>query len=110
MRETRLKILQYITGIGLFFLVGTHLIVSLLSGGEPTSWESVSGRAASAGWLALFIFLLIFGLYHGIHGLRTIIMELSIPKLPAKVLDWTLLVIGLAIFGYAVYIPINAFL
>jgi len=109
-RETNLKILVYISGIGLFFLVGIHLLVSFLGSGEPTSWESVSERATNAGWLALFILLLIFGLYHGIHGLRTIILELPIPKPPAKVLDWALLGIGIAIFGYAVYIPINAFL
>ena len=109
MRESRLKILQYVTAIGLFFLVGTHLIVSHLSGGEPTAWESVSERAASAGWLTLYILILIFGLYHGIHGLRGIVLELSIPDRLARVLDWSYIVVGLAIFGYAVYIPINAF-
>ena len=109
MSETRLKLLQYITGIGLFFLAGTHLIVTHLSSGEPAAWESVSQRAASAGWLALFLLLLIFGLYHGIHGLRTIIIE-SIPRLPARFVDWTLIAAGVAIFIYAAYIPINAFL
>lgn len=110
MRETNLKLLQYITGIGLFFLVGLHILVIYLSSTEQTGWESVSARAASAGWLAFYVLILIFGLYHGIHGLRTIILELSIPKPPAKVLDWAFVTIGIAIFGYAVYIPINAFL
>lgn len=109
MSETRLKLLQYITGIGLFFLVGIHLIVSHLSSGEPASWESVSQRAASAGWMALYLLMLIFGLYHGIHGLRTVIIE-SIPRLPARYVDWTLIAAGVAIFIYAAYIPINAFL
>jgi len=110
MRETNLKILQYITGIGLFFLVGLHIIVIYLSSGEQTDWGAVSDRAVSAGWLTFYVLLLIFGLYHGIHGLRTIILELPIPKPPARVLDWTLVVIGIAILGYAVYIPVNAFL
>jgi len=109
MRESHLKILQYVTAIGLFFIVGTHLIIMLLSGGEPTTWESVSDRAAGAGWLAFYVLLLVFGLYHGIHGLRTIILELPVPKPPAKVLDGTLVAIGMAIFGYAIYIPISAF-
>ena len=108
MSETRLKILQYITGIGLFLLVGTHLIVSHLSGGEPTAWESIAERASSSFWLAFYVLLLIFGLYHGLHGLRTIIIE-AIPRLPAKVVDWTLVTAGIAIFGYAAYIPISAF-
>lgn len=110
MRETNLKILHYITGIGLFLLVGLHLLIIYLSSGEQTGWEAVSARAASAGWLAFYILLLVFGLYHGINGLRTIILELPIPKPPARILDWGLLVIGIAIFGYAAYIPINAFL
>lgn len=110
MKETRLKILQYISGIALFFFVGAHLLVSYLSSAEPTSWESVSGRATSSGWLAFYIFLLIFGIYHGLHGLRTIILEFSIPDSAVKVLDRVLLAVGLAVFGYAVFIPVNAFM
>jgi len=110
MKETHLKILQYITGIGLFFFVGAHLLISHLSRGEPTTWASVSGRAASSGWLAFYIFLLIFGIYHGLQGLRTIILEFSIPNPAVKVLNWVLVALGLAVFGYAVYIPINAFI
>ena len=109
MKETQLKILQYATGIGLFFLAGVHLLVCHLGSGEPTTWESVSGRAASTAWLTLYILLLIFGLYHGLHGLRTIILEFSMPDSAVKVLDWALLAIGIAVLGYAAYIPINAF-
>ena len=109
MKETRLKILQYVSGIGIFFLVGTHLIVAHLSSGEPTSWESVSERAASAGWLTLYLFILVFGIYHGLHGLRTIILEFSIPDSAVKILDRAFVVIGIAIFGYAAYIPLSAF-
>lgn len=108
MREVHLKILQYITGIGLFLFVGLHLMISHLSSGEPTTWESIAERASSSFWLAFYILLLIFGLYHGLHGLRTIITE-SIPRLPAKVVDWTLVTVGIAIFSYAAYIPISAF-
>jgi succinate dehydrogenase / fumarate reductase membrane anchor subunit len=110
MKETQLKILQYISGIALFFFVGAHLLVSHLSSGEPTTWESVSERATSSGWLTFYILLLIFGIYHGLHGLRTIILEFSIPNSAVKVLDRVLLAVGLAVFGYAVYIPINAFI
>ena len=108
MKETRLKILQYLTGIGIFFFVGTHLIVIHLSSGEPASWESVSERAASAGWLTLYLLILVFGIYHGLHGLRTIILEFSLPNSAVRVLDWALVVLGIALFGYAAYIPISA--
>ena len=108
MRETKLKILQYITGIALFFFVGTHLIISHLGSEEVTEWTSVADRAASSGWLAFYIILLIFGLYHGIHGLRTIILE-AIPRLSTKTLDFALVIIGVVVFGYALYIPVSAF-
>lgn len=110
MKETRLKILQYLTGIGLFAVAGWHMWFSHLSGGEEvTEWSSVSERAASGGWLAFYILLLVFGIYHGLHGLRTIILELSVPDSAVRVLDGLLVLVGIAVFGYAAYIPISAF-
>jgi succinate dehydrogenase / fumarate reductase membrane anchor subunit len=109
MKETRLKILQYITGVGLFVVAGWHIWFSHLTGEEITEWQSVSERAASSGWLAFYILLLVFGLYHGLHGLRTVILEFSVPARAAKVLDWALVLVGVAILGYAAYIPISAY-
>ena len=45
MRESHLKILQYVTGIGIFFLVGLHLIISHLTSGEPTEASVVQQEA-----------------------------------------------------------------
>jgi len=109
MRENHLKILQYVTGIGLFFLVGLHLLLMHLAGGDPESWSSVAQRAASAGWLTIYILILIFGIYHGLHGVRGLILELSLPNRAVKVLNWSIVLIGLAVFGYAIYIPVHAF-
>ena len=110
MRENHLKILQYVTGIGLFFLVGGyHLLLMHLSKGNPETWSSVAQRAASAGWLTIYILMLIFGFYHGLHGVRGLILELSLPNRAIRVLNWTMVLGGLAVFGYAVYIPIHAF-
>ncbi len=110
MRETHFKFLQYLTGIGIFFLVGLHLLISHLGSGEPTEWSSVSQRATSAGWLPIYILILVFGIYHVMHGVRGIILEFSLPQTAVKALNWAIVFIGLAIFGYAVYIPINAYM
>jgi len=110
MREVHWKLLQYITGIGIFFLVGYHLIFSHFQSDEITEWSSVSERAASAGWLTFYVLILIFGIYHVLHGIRGIILEFSLPPSAVKALDWTIVLIGVAVFGYAVYIPINGFI
>jgi succinate dehydrogenase / fumarate reductase membrane anchor subunit len=109
MRENHLKILQYVTGIGIFFLVGLHLLLMHLASGEPESWTSVAQRAASASWLAAYILILIFGIYHGLHGVRGLILEFSLPDRAGKVLNYSMVFIGIAVFGYAVYIPVHAF-
>jgi hypothetical protein len=36
-------------------------------------------------------------------------LELSLPDTAVKVLNWGIVFIGIAVFGYAVYIPIHAF-
>ena len=110
MREVHWKLLQYITGIGIFFLVGYHLIFSHFQSDEITEWSSVSERAASAGWLTFYVLILIFGIYHVLHGIRGIILEFSLPPSAVKALDWAIVLIGVAVLGYAVYIPINGFI
>jgi succinate dehydrogenase hydrophobic anchor subunit len=109
MKETRLKTLQYLTAIGLFFVVGIHLVVSHFTGEEAITWESVMARATSGPWFALYILALVFGLYHGLHGVRTVILEFSMPNSAVKVLDIILVAGGVAVLGYAVYIPASAF-
>jgi len=109
MRENHLKILQYVTGIGIFFLVGLHLLLMHLAKGDPEDWTSVAQRAASASWLAAYILILIFGIYHGLHGVRGLILEFSLPDRAVKVLNYSMLFVGIAVFGYAVYIPVHAF-
>jgi succinate dehydrogenase hydrophobic anchor subunit len=109
MKESHLKTLQYLTGIGLVIVVGLHLYISHLKGGDPTSWDSVSDRAASVGWFITYILILLFGIYHGMHAIRGLILEFSLPDRSVKMLNLAMIVLGLAVFGYAVYIPIQAY-
>src|SRR4030067_3539951 len=108
MREVHLKTLQYVAGIGIFFLVGLHLLISHLGSGEPEAWSSVSQRATSAGWLTIYILILVFGIYHVMHGVRGIILEFSLPQTAVKALNWTIVFIGVVILGFSVFILINA--
>jgi len=109
MKETRLKILQYVSGIALFVIAGGHMLYSHFSNSDITSWSSIADRAASNWWLVFYVLLLIFGLYHGLHGLRTIILEyFSISDSSVKILDYIFVIAGLAILGYGTYIPVEA--
>ncbi len=118
MREVYLKLLQYVTAVASFFLLATHLVLLHLDdilrvlgveAGDMTAWSSVSERAASAGWLAFYIVFLAVALYHGLYGLRGIVSELSLPPGAIRMLNWVLVIIGIALFAYAVYIPISAY-
>ena len=112
MKETRLKILQYVTGIGLLFFAGWHLWFSHIGhdSKDVSEWESVAERASSAGWLIFYIAFILFVVYHGLHGLRAVILEwFSVPDRSVKVLDSILLVVGIGVIGYAAYIPLDTF-
>lgn len=110
MKETRLKLLQYITGVGLFALAGTHVIYLHLIKDHAAEWNSVAARAAELGWVIFYIALIAFGLYHGLHGFRTIVLEwFSIADKKVKFFDALLVMVGIAILTYAVFIPLNAY-
>ena len=107
MREVHWKLLQSITAVVIFLFVGTHLVHIHLWGGEPTTWASVSERAASIGWVAFYIIILAVGLYHGIFGLRVIVSELSMPLPAIRILNWVLFIVGVCVFAYAAYIALG---
>jgi len=114
MREVHLRLLQFVTGIFLFFLVGLHLLFVHFDlfgtrPGEPTSWTAVAERAGSLSWLGFYIALLAVGLYHGIFGLRAIVSELPLPSSFIKLLNIIIILIGLGLFAYGVYIPVSAY-
>ena len=104
MREVHWKLLQFITGALIFFLVGAHLVQLHLAGGEPTTWKEVSARATNVGWVIFYLAILAFAFYHGIYGLKVIISEFSVSRL--SMLSWVLSVLGICIFAYAVYVAL----
>jgi succinate dehydrogenase / fumarate reductase membrane anchor subunit len=118
MKEVHLKLLQYLSGIVILVLLGIHMILMHLDDvlrffgkevGDVRSWGSVSERASSAGWLIFYIILLALVIYHALYGLRVIISELSISTSKIKALNWILIIFGIAIFAYAIYIPISSY-
>jgi succinate dehydrogenase hydrophobic anchor subunit len=112
MLRTRLHLLFLLSGIGAAIFLGIHMAVQhlnhILAAGDPdpTSWISMIGRATQNGWVAVYIFLLAFGLYHGLYGLRGIILEMTTGEKTEQAVTWIFIIGGLAVFGWASYVPI----
>lgn len=102
MTEARLWLLHLLAGAALLVLLGAHLVVmhlprvlAALGAGpaDPLTFASVAERAASPAWPVLYLLLLFVALYHGLYGLRGIVLELTGAARKAKVLVSTVLII-----------------
>jgi len=112
MRDTYLRIWQLFTGVAVAILLGIHIVMLHLtrifgaSAADLTSWESMLGRARQGTLATLYIALLAFGLYHGLYGLRGIILELSPSPTTMRVINWVIIVLGIIVFIGGTYVPI----
>ena len=112
MLRTRLHLLFLLSGIGTAVFLGIHMAVqhlnNILAGGDPdpTSWLSMIGRATQGSWVAIYIFLLAFAIYHGLYGLRGIIIELTTSDRTVRAINWVFIIGGIVVFGWASYVPI----
>lgn len=118
MWETRCWLLQLLTGLALVILLGVHMAVQHLDGilaflgyaaGDPVAYATVVGRAQLLSWTVVYIILLALALYHGLYGLRAILLELSLSPRAGRVLTGVLAVIGLVAFGWGTYVTWQAY-
>jgi succinate dehydrogenase hydrophobic anchor subunit len=118
MRTSYFRLLQLITGVAVFFLIAVHVSAVRLDNfagifgvdvEEPTSWGSVMDRAVSTGWASFYIILLAVAIYHALYGLRVVLMELPLPPVIARSLNYIMIGIGVAVFGYGTFIALNAY-
>ena len=118
MRNTYLWLLQLVTGVLIAVLLGIHLVLMRLDAilgffgvdvTEPTSWESMLDRAGQGIWVGLYIALLAVGLYHGINGLRGIILESTPSVKTGRIVSWVLVVLGILVFVWVAYVPLALF-
>ena len=119
MRSTYLWFLQLVTGILIAVLLGIHMVTQHLGAilgffgvdaAEPTGWASMSERASQGIWVFLYIALLVFGLYHGINGLRGIILESTSSPKTSRVVTWVLIIFGIIFFVAGTYAPVALFI
>ena len=95
------------TGIVILLLLGLHMAImhldSLLglfspAGGHPIDWENVAARGKSLGFTFTYILLLGTALYHGLYGLRNIVLELGLGPAASRGAVWLITLVGVALF------------
>lgn len=118
MRNTYVWLLQIITGVLIAVFLGIHMVLQHLDAilgffganmADLTSWASMMDRAEQGIFVALYIALLAVGLYHGIYGLRNIILEATSSAKVKSVITWSFIILGIGVFAWATYVPIALF-
>jgi succinate dehydrogenase hydrophobic anchor subunit len=111
MRETRLWTWHLLAIPIILVLLGAHFAVQHYapvfygtSVDETRSFEAMIERGKSVTQFVLYILLLAAGLYHGLYGTRGIIRELPLSPTLAKIVDWGILLVGIAIFALGTYV------
>ena len=111
MRNTYLWLAQLVTGVLIAATLGIHMVwqhlSSILGISDPVAWESMMERANQGAWVFLYIALLAFGLYHGIYGLRGIVLEVTPSARTGRILTWVLIVFGIIFFIGGTYVPLD---
>jgi len=115
MWRTRLHLLHMLTGILIAVLLGIHMVIQHLDAvlrffgattTDPTSWGSMIARASQGIWVALYIALLAFLLYHALYGLRGVILEVTTSVKLERIITWSFIIIGIIVFIWGAYVPV----
>jgi succinate dehydrogenase / fumarate reductase membrane anchor subunit len=104
-------------GVVILVLLGLHMAIMHLDqtlgifgtpGAEPVEWESVAARAGSAFFTVTYVLLLGAALYHGLYGLRNILLELNPGAAVRRTINVGLSLVGLALFGFGTWAALAA--
>jgi succinate dehydrogenase / fumarate reductase membrane anchor subunit len=114
MRDQKLWTWHIAAGAVILVLLGMHMTVMHLdrlvhfaglnpAGGHPVDWANVVERGKSAAFMVTYVLLLGAALFHGLYGLRNILLELNPPGILKKVIGAILLVAGLGLFAFGTW-------
>jgi succinate dehydrogenase hydrophobic anchor subunit len=117
MRDRTLWTWHVGAGVVILVLLGLHMAIMHLDqtlglfgtpGAEPVEWESVAARAGSLFFTATYVLLLGAALYHGLYGLRNILLELNPGAGLRRAVTVGLAVLGLALFAFGTWAALAA--
>jgi succinate dehydrogenase / fumarate reductase membrane anchor subunit len=117
MRDRTLWTWHVGAGLVILVLLGLHMAIMHLDatlgifgteGAEPVEWESVAARAGSLFFTVTYVLLLGAALYHGLYGLRNILLELNPGAGLRRTINVGLSAVGLALFAFGTWAALAA--
>lgn len=94
---------QRVTGVALVFYVGLHIfVIHFASTGGRMRFDEVMARLESPFFISLDLILLAVVLYHGLNGLRIVLLDFGVGVKHQAALFWVLGAIGVILFGFGV--------
>jgi succinate dehydrogenase/fumarate reductase cytochrome b subunit len=116
MRETKFWTWHLIAGVVILVLLGLHMVtmhIGELTGlfvanpaVDPTAPVNSMARDSHIGFTVGYILLLGVALYHGLYGLRNMLLELTLPEGAEKALTAFLVVVGFGLFALGTWAAI----
>jgi succinate dehydrogenase / fumarate reductase membrane anchor subunit len=118
MRDRTLWTWHIFAGAVILVFLGLHMTIMHLNGtfptfnnhfgGEAESWANVAWRMKSVFFAVTYVVMLGAALYHGLYGLRNILLELNPGAGLRKSIDVALSVLGLALFAFGAWVAVAA--
>jgi len=108
MRDQKLWTWHILAGGVILVLLGLHMAIMHLDallgwfnapGTHPIDWDNVAARGKAAFFPVSYVILLGAALFHGLYGLRNILLELDPPAGAKKAIGAVLLLVGLGLFA-----------
>lgn len=107
MVDKKLWTWHLVAGLAILVLAGLHMAIMHLdaalgifnpAGGHPIDWPNVLARGQSLFFTLTYVLLLGVALFHGLYGLRNILLELNPGPGLRSVIGWFLIIAGVALF------------
>jgi succinate dehydrogenase / fumarate reductase membrane anchor subunit len=118
-KDTKLWTWHVLAGLIIFVLLGLHMLTMHLNellpiamlnpaGGHPIDWANVIARAQQISTMVVYILLLGTALYHGLYGLRSILLELNPSQGLRGLISGTIVFVGVVLFVFGTWAAIAA--
>jgi succinate dehydrogenase hydrophobic anchor subunit len=118
MRDRTLWTWHILAGVVILVFLGLHMTIMHLNstfptfnnpaGGAAEAWANVVWRMRSVFFAVTYVVLLGTALYHGLYGLRNILLELNPGAGLRRFIDVAISLVGLGLFAFGAWIAVAA--